>query len=50
MTIHKIVGPVWRQKGERFETIDRKSAERKLKAVKSTIDPEARIVSIPVQR
>jgi len=50
MTIHKIVGPVWRTKGERYESIDKGRAERKLAEVKRTIDPEARIVSIPVQR
>jgi hypothetical protein len=49
-TIHKIIGPVWRLKGERFETVDIKSARRKLAAVKATVDPEARIVSMPVQR
>lgn len=50
MTIHKIVGPVWSKKGERFETVNKASALRKLTVVKSTVDPDARIVSIPAAR
>lgn len=50
MTIHKITGPVWRMKGERYETLDRKAAERRLAVVKATVDAEARIISIPGNR
>jgi len=50
MVIHKIVGPVWSQKGERFESVNKQSAERKLDTVKKQIDPDARLLSIPVAR
>lgn len=49
MTVHRIVGPVLRAKGTKFETVNFKRAEERLTELRR-IDPEARIVSIPVAR
>lgn len=50
MNIYKIIGPVWRMKGERYETSDRERAEARLAQIKRDVDPAARIVAIPATR
>lgn len=50
MTIHRIKSDILKAKGERYESADRKRAEARLAEVKRTLDPAARLVSIPVQR
>jgi hypothetical protein len=47
--IHRIHSHVMRNEGHKFETLDRDSAERKLKEVLKR-DPRAVILSIPTRR
>lgn len=47
MTIHRIISATLRAKGERFETVDRRRAEARLAEIRKTLDPGARLVSIP---
>lgn len=49
MTIFKIKSAVLREKGEKFETASRPSAERRLAEIRK-VDPQARILTIPPQR
>jgi hypothetical protein len=45
MTVHRIISPVLRAQGDRFESADRKAAERRLAEIKQR-DPKARLVTI----
>ena len=50
MIVYKIKSAELRAKGERIESIDKKSIEARLASVKATLDPDARLLAIPVQR
>lgn len=50
MVIHKIKSRELAAKGERIEGIDKGRIQARLAEVKVTLDPDARILSIPVSR
>lgn len=49
MTIFKIKSAALREKGEKFETASRASAEKRLAEIRKS-DPQARILTIPAER
>lgn len=50
MNIYRIQSAALRAKGEKFESAFRDSAQTRLDEVRKTEDPNARLLTIPVQR
>lgn len=47
MTVYRIRSKELRAKGEKFESADKRSAERKLITIQNTLDPHAKLLTIP---
>lgn len=50
MTVYKIKSRELAAKGERIEGVDRRRIEARLATIQATLDPDARLLCIPVQR
>jgi hypothetical protein len=50
MTKYKIISRIMRDRGLRYESIDKVRAAAKLESVRKSVDPDARLVQITAER